>query len=162
MGYAKDHAANVYRMLNLETNSIIITRDIKWLKKTYGEYIGLSNLQQFRVEPDESEKQLEVIELLDDEENFDDQESDKVEEQQDLINKQEKKKNTTMTRWQHNLQTFYNPNPGRKELAEFAFLSLLEGYNEPKTFKGAWDHQDLTERENWRSAIRKEIGRAHV
>ena len=45
MGYAKDHAANVYRMLNLETNLIIITRDIKWLKKTYGEYIGLSNLQ---------------------------------------------------------------------------------------------------------------------
>ena len=33
MGYAKNHAANVYWMLNLETNSIIITRDIKWLKK---------------------------------------------------------------------------------------------------------------------------------
>ena len=59
--------------------------------------------------------------------------------------------------WQHNLQTFYNPNPGREELAEFAFLSLLEGYNEPDTFKGAWYHQDLTERENWRSAIRKKL-----
>ena len=62
-----------------------------------------------------------------------------------------------MTCWQHNLQTFYNPNPGREELAEFAFLLLLERYNKPKTFKGAWDHQDLTERENWRSAIRKEF-----
>jgi hypothetical protein len=65
MGYAKDHAANVYRMLNLETNLIIITRDIRWLKKTYGEFMGLSNLQQFGVEPYELEKQLEVIELLD-------------------------------------------------------------------------------------------------
>ena len=116
MGYSKDHAANIYRMLNLETNLIIITRDIIWFKEIYGEYMGLSNLQQFGVEPNESEKQLEVIELLDDEENFDDQDSDKVEEQHNLINEQEKKKNTTMTRWQHNLQTFYNPNPGKNWL----------------------------------------------
>ena len=95
MGYAKDHAANVYWMLNLETNAIIITRDIKQLKKTYGEYMGLSNLKQFGVEPDELEKLLEVIELLDNEEskeNFDDQDSNKVEEQQDLSNKQKNKK----------------------------------------------------------------------
>ena len=51
--------------------------------------MSISNLKCFGVEPDESENQLEVIELLDgkeSEENFDDPNSDKAEEQQDPTN----------------------------------------------------------------------------
>ena len=32
MGYAANHAGNVYRMLNLKTRKVIITRNVKWLK----------------------------------------------------------------------------------------------------------------------------------
>ena len=32
LGYAANHAGNVYRMLNLKTNKVLITRDVKWLK----------------------------------------------------------------------------------------------------------------------------------
>jgi hypothetical protein len=34
--YANNHAKDVYRMLNLETNRVLLTRDIIWLKKMYG------------------------------------------------------------------------------------------------------------------------------
>jgi hypothetical protein len=36
LGYADNHAKDVYRMLNLETNRVPLTRDIIWLKKMYG------------------------------------------------------------------------------------------------------------------------------
>jgi len=38
LGYAPDHAGDVYRMLNLDTNKAITTRDVYWLNKSYGEY----------------------------------------------------------------------------------------------------------------------------
>jgi hypothetical protein len=38
VGYTEHHSRDVYRMLNLTTNSIINSRDIIWLKKTYGEW----------------------------------------------------------------------------------------------------------------------------
>jgi hypothetical protein len=37
-GYREHHSRDVYRMLNLTTKSIINSRDIFWLKKTYGEW----------------------------------------------------------------------------------------------------------------------------
>lgn len=32
VGYATNHAGNVYRMLNPRTNKVLITRDVRWLK----------------------------------------------------------------------------------------------------------------------------------
>ena len=32
LGYAANHAGNVYRVLNLTTNMVMISRDVKWLK----------------------------------------------------------------------------------------------------------------------------------
>jgi hypothetical protein len=37
-GYTEHHSRYVFRMLNLTTNSIINSRDIIWLNKTYGEW----------------------------------------------------------------------------------------------------------------------------
>jgi hypothetical protein len=37
VGYTEHHSRDIYRMLNLTTNSIINSRDIIWLNKTYGE-----------------------------------------------------------------------------------------------------------------------------
>jgi hypothetical protein len=37
VGYTEHHSRDVYRMLNLTTNSIINSRDIIWLNKTYKE-----------------------------------------------------------------------------------------------------------------------------
>jgi hypothetical protein len=38
VGYTEYHSSNVYRMLNLTTNSIINSQDIIWLNKTYGKW----------------------------------------------------------------------------------------------------------------------------
>ena len=37
VGYADKHSGNVYRFVNPNTNRIILSRDVKWLSKRYGE-----------------------------------------------------------------------------------------------------------------------------
>ena len=39
VGYTENHSKDVYRMLNLETNAIINSRDIIWLKKMHKDWI---------------------------------------------------------------------------------------------------------------------------
>ncbi|KAG7337993.1 gag-polypeptide of LTR copia-type [Nitzschia inconspicua] len=38
LGYAKQHAGNVYRILDLKTQQLRLSRDVQWLSKTHGEY----------------------------------------------------------------------------------------------------------------------------
>ena len=38
VGYADDHAGNVYRFINIQTKKIILTRDIQWLNSFWKEY----------------------------------------------------------------------------------------------------------------------------
>ena len=37
VGYADKHTGNVYRFVNPSTNRIVLSRDVKWLSKRYGE-----------------------------------------------------------------------------------------------------------------------------
>ena len=41
IGYGEDHATGVYRMINLETKRVLITRDIKWMNMNYMKYKNL-------------------------------------------------------------------------------------------------------------------------
>lgn len=41
IGYSKNRAGDVYRMYNLSTGRIVNSRDLTWLGKSYGEYMGL-------------------------------------------------------------------------------------------------------------------------
>jgi len=34
VGYADDHAGNIYRMFNLQTKRIWVTRDVRWIKSS--------------------------------------------------------------------------------------------------------------------------------
>ena len=38
LGYARNHAAGTYHVLNLKTRKIIITRDVIFLRKSYGDW----------------------------------------------------------------------------------------------------------------------------
>jgi hypothetical protein len=158
LGYARNHAANVYRMLKLDTNAIIITRDIVWLKKTYGEYVNSTNtIDNLNDEPVNETPWIELIEDGDEEEHrLNDEEPEGTEENLPVIRRTREEK---VPRWKRNLTTFYNPNPGEEEEehAEFAFISMLGGMNEPKTFKEAWYYEDIEEQKNWRIAIKKEF-----
>jgi hypothetical protein len=44
--------------------------------------------------------------------------------------------------WQRNLTILYIPELGGEELVEYAYLSMLSGYNEPKIFEETWNHAD--------------------
>jgi hypothetical protein len=45
VGYAVNHADDVYRLLNPKTKSIIKSRDVVWLNKCYGAWIKSKMIQ---------------------------------------------------------------------------------------------------------------------
>jgi len=47
-GYTDKHAGNVYRFINPNTNKIILSRDMKWLERKYGDEKMLSH-QSFQM-----------------------------------------------------------------------------------------------------------------
>ena len=40
LGYAQKNTDSTFRMLNIRTKLIVLSRDIIWLNKTYGEYVS--------------------------------------------------------------------------------------------------------------------------
>jgi hypothetical protein len=59
LGRATNHSNDVYRFLNLSTNRVIISRDVLWLKKTYGEWKGLPH--STRLQQPEDDEEFEFI-----------------------------------------------------------------------------------------------------
>ena len=45
MGYAENHAPDDHKMLNLRTNKVVISRDVRWMKRSYGDYKDQSAIQ---------------------------------------------------------------------------------------------------------------------
>ena len=124
-------------MLKLDTNAVIITRDVSWLKKIYWEYMGFTNVTKYNVKEDD---EVDITK-----EKKTDQEEDEI------ATPNQPKSERKIPLWQKNLQTFYNP-VGREnddEFGEMAFLSMLEGsVNEPRFFHEAWNHPELKERKS--------------
>ena len=46
VGYADNHAGNVYRFVNLKTKKIILSRDITWMNKLYGEIYEKEDIER--------------------------------------------------------------------------------------------------------------------
>ena len=40
LGYAQNHTGGTYRMLNLCSKRIVLSRAVIWINKTYGEYVS--------------------------------------------------------------------------------------------------------------------------
>ena len=43
VGYADDHAGNVYRFINVQTKKIILSRDVQWLNSFWKQYKTRNN-----------------------------------------------------------------------------------------------------------------------
>ena len=50
VGYADDHAGDVYRFLNVKTKRIIMSRDARWLNLMWKQYIRKHNYARRQVE----------------------------------------------------------------------------------------------------------------
>jgi hypothetical protein len=151
MGYAKDHAPNMYCMLKLDTNAITIMRDIVWINKLYGEYMGISNKIKYNIQEDEYDA-TSVINLI--------KNNEKNETITTLNNDERNKKTPKTLGWQKNLQTFYNPlgREDKEEMGELAFISMMEGsIQELTNFTDAWNHHNESECDTWREAIKKKF-----
>ena len=55
VGYSTQHAGDVYRLLNLKTNKVIHSRDVKWIGKTWAEFYKIKMIDRASgyVNPDE-------------------------------------------------------------------------------------------------------------
>jgi hypothetical protein len=78
VGYTENHSSDVYRMLNLSTNSIILSCNIIWLKKSYKDWTSTKQSTFYEEQDNEVElptglKGLEnnksIDKLVDGEEN---------------------------------------------------------------------------------------------
>jgi len=73
VGYANDHASDVYRFLNLKSGRIIKSRDVIWLGKSFGIWNRVQNSTKTekiddsdgKDEPQKDVKEDEVIEAVD-------------------------------------------------------------------------------------------------
>jgi hypothetical protein len=185
-GYAKEHAGNVYKMLNLQTRKIILCRDVQWLGKTYGEYMKIGQNEVTKVnsinydddyESDEGNGNKELNPQHDgnDEnyiENNDAENEDECEENvQNVVGGR-------LGREPNRLDMSYNPTSnagvniggmmttrsGITHYANLMFEHIEIGLNvpvvedeTPESFQEAWHHPDHKKREKWQEAICNEF-----
>ena len=218
LGRAIDHTCDTYKFYNMKTQSDFLSRDVRWLRKLYGEWVQGKKSISFKneiekhhvFEPDEPASQglLEII-------NDEIEENEVIEQQiqnEDIIESDEETEdndleNNNLTNYGSNavtkLTTFYNPEPteilnndsGRvtrsgknidpyldddiSDLDDVNFSMLAENefhdiicaaldldpnsfkdrFEIPANFKAAWDHADPFQREKWREAVNKELGK---
>jgi len=73
LGYAADHTAGTHRVFNPKTNQVILMRDVRFLKQTYGEYQKSKDEEEAEHEKSNTPMKIE------------DDDSDNIESTQDLI-----------------------------------------------------------------------------
>ena len=173
VGYAEDHAGDVYRFLNIHTKRIIMSRDVRWLNIIWKHYRMKSIYARKQVELflDEEERSIEEEKVEEDsEEEEEETEGDghNTPTQKVRLGYQHdwgQKRNIGKTRSQtKEMSSPRNESMERADLTmedwiqENCLISAVtSGPTEPRTFKEAWHHQIRKEREKWRAAIRKEI-----
>ena len=177
LGYAKKHAGNVYRMLNVKTNSVIVTRDVYWTNKMWYDQEGSPRVKVEYVETktEEEEKEVPEIEAQQDEQEDSDEEGSENSEGTGSVSNTDdsplsdsywKNLGRKTPREIKGLRTYNNPGLMEQEerVAHFCFLvnKLETKYSEeekmvPTTFREAWDHPNPYKRAKWREAIKLEF-----
>ena len=177
VGYADDHAGNVYRFINIQTKHIILSRDIHWLNSFWKEYKNRRDDSKKLVdefysheEDDQTQDESEPEEPRENEiETKDSGDGNNTEEQKKLgidiqmIGAGEEELGRTRSQTQE-MKSPRNESMERAELTmedwihETCLISAVtSGPTEPKTFQIAWHSPVEEERNNWQIAIRKEI-----
>ena len=177
VGYADDHAGNVYRFINIQTKKIILSRDIQWLnsfwkeykkrkddsKKLVDEFYSHNEDDQTQEESESEEpKENEIEETKDsgDDSNTEEQKNLGIDIQMIGARKEELGRTRCQTK---EMMSPRNKSMERAELTiedciqETCLISAVTGPTEPKTFQEAWHSPVEEERRNWQTAIRKEI-----
>ena len=176
VGYADDHAKDVYRFLNIPTRRIILYRDMRWLNIIWKQYKKKSIYARRQVELflDEEERSLE------DERSFGESSIEEIEEESesDGNNTEIQKKlgidinmigarEETLGKTRSETKALSSPTNESMERADLTMKdwiqetclisAVISGPTEPKTFQEAWHCPVQRARDNWRAAIMKEL-----
>ena len=178
VGYADDHAGNIYRFINIQMKKIILSRDIPWLNSFWKEYKKRKDDSKKLIDefysydednPTQEESEIEEIKESETEETKNSGNGNNTEEQKKLGIDIEmigaRKEELGRTRSQKKeMMSPRNESMERAELTmedwihETCLISAVtSGPTEPKTFQEAWHSPVEEERQNWQIAIRKEI-----
>ena len=175
LGYAENHSGEVYRLLNIETNKIVLSRDVQWLNKMWGEYMNVKRvvpLQDYQEEIEDDEEENKASEGEIEKKVKLETGRDETSENPQQLNRElrnlkwgantEKGGNEILGRTRSETKTIRNETGNLAMESLFHELCLYSAVNtnnpdEPKTFEEAWNHPNSEEREKWREAIRKEI-----
>ena len=171
VGYAENHAKDVYRFLNIHTKRIILSRDVRWLNIIWKRYKDKSIYARKQAELFLDEEEISI----EDEVYFEDPKDKSMEDGNNtdiqkklgidinMIGAREETLGKTRSETKE-LSSPTNESMERADLTmedwiqETCFISAVtSGPNEPKTFQEAWHSPVKEERENWQKAIRKEI-----
>ena len=162
VGYADDHAGNVYRFINIQTKKIILSRDVQWRNSFW---------KQYKKRNDDSKKLMEEFFPNDE----DDQTSEESEPEENNVsgdgnNTMEQKKlgididmigarKEELGRTRSQTKEMMSPKNESMERAELTMedwiretcliSAVTSGPTEPKTFQEAWHSSVEKERENW-------------
>ena len=170
VGYADDHAGNVYRFINIQTKKIILSRDIQWLNSFWKKYKKRKDDSKKLVdefyshdEDDQTQEESETEEPKENEieETKDSGDGNNTEEQKKLgidiqmigARKEELGRTRSQTK---EMMSPRNKSMERAELTmedwihETCLISAVtSGPTEPKTFQEAWHSPVEEERRNW-------------
>ena len=171
VGYAENHAKDVYRFLNIHTKRIILSRDVRWLNIIWKRYKDKSIYARKQAELflDEEESSIEDEVYFEDlkDKSMEDGNNTDVQKRLgidiNMIGAREETLGKTRSETKE-LSSPTNESMERADLTmedwiqETCFISAVtSGPSEPKTFQEAWHSPVKEERENWQKAIRKEI-----
>ena len=170
VGYAGDHAGNVYRFINIQTKKIILSRDVQWLNSFW---------KQYKTRNDDSKKLVEEFFPNDeDDQNLEESDTEEHKISSDGNNTMEQKKlgididmigarKEELGRTRSQTKEMMSPKNESMERDELTMEDWIQetcpvsavtsGPTEPKTFQEVWHSPVEEEKENWRIAIRKEI-----
>ena len=184
LGYLENHAGNTFKFLNLETNKVVLSRDVIWLNKNFAEWKGLKGIHTTKIDQnddyEDDEFDNQPIETLSNEiitDNLRERATSSTRLTRELRGLQFRTDGGNPTA-DEELEKLENARTGREDDAQantmfahshFSFFAketmlnaitkkeppqLLE---EPKTFKDAWDNPNEEQRTKWQDAIKKEL-----
>ena len=169
VGYAGDHSGDVYRFLNIHTKRIIMNRDARWLNIIWKHCRRKSIYTRRQVELLLDEEERSIQEGYEPVESRIEGDGNKTPTQRRLgldigmIGAREE----TLGRTRSQTQEMSSPRNESMERADLTMEDLIEetclisavttGPTEPKTFQEAWHCENEKDRNNWRTAIRKEM-----
>jgi hypothetical protein len=137
VGYEDNHPHDAYRVLDLKNLTIMITRDVRWLGKSYGSHFG-----------NDENKLLEFTDLEDEDEDV------VILHKPNETTKEEPRVIITRSKA---LMDNVEEESSDSEGEEGVYMTLENEFSEPSTFKEAYFDPIIERRAAWREAINKEL-----